>query len=84
MSEPKKEPAIISRYRIFNKNYSRKQMLGEVINLLGSNGYEDFLFIASGPEGTATRIGSDDKDLRWGDLLWMVEKAKGKLLSDDD
>lgn len=84
MPKSKKEPAIISQYRIFHENYSRKQMLGEIVNLLGSNGYEDFLFIAAGPEGTATRIGSDDKDLRWGDLVWMIEKAKAKLLSDDD
>lgn len=80
----KKEPhpIILSRYRRFNRNYKRKELLGEIINLMGSNGYEDFMFIASGKDGRSVRVGSDDRELRYGDLIWLLIGSIHDLLED--
>ena len=77
------KPAIMSRYRMFNRNYSREEFLGEVKNLVSEEGFEDFLIVATGRAGTATRIGSDDKDLRYGDIIWMLKKAEMQFLDDE-
>jgi hypothetical protein len=69
----KKKPEVLSHYRMFNRNYSREELLGEIKNLLNEDGYEDFMFLASGPKGFCSRVGSDDQDLRNGDILWLLK-----------
>lgn len=69
----KKKPEVLSHYRMFNRNYTREELLGEIKNLLEEEGYEDYLFIASGSKGFCSRIGSDTQDLRNGDILWLLK-----------
>jgi hypothetical protein len=68
-----KKPEVLSHYRLFNRNYTKEELLGEIKNLLEEDGYEDFLFIASGPKGFCSRIGSEDQNLRNGDILYLLK-----------
>jgi hypothetical protein len=70
----------ISNYRTFNRNLDPKQMLGEIMTLIESEEYQDFIFIAAGKIRRSLRIGSTDNDLRIGDLLFLLEMAKQEIL----
>ena len=71
---------VISHHRLFNRNLKRAELIGEIKNLVEEERYEDFIFIAEGSNGRAVRIGSDDLDLRYGDLIWMLDGAKKDVL----
>jgi len=83
--DPKKEAIpieqVISLHRSFSRNYSPKELLGEITNLIQSGHYEDFMFVAEGIDGfRSIRIGSKDKDLRIGDLLVLNELIKQDIM----
>jgi len=79
MAAKKIEP--LSLYRNLKRSYNRQEFIEEVSNLLNSdNDYVDFVLVANGPEISSTRFGSTEpKDLRMGDILFMLEKAKHEL-----
>ena len=71
----------ISHHRGFARNYTPEELLGEIINLIKSDDFEDFMFIAGGAKGMRSiRIGSSDRDLRVGDLLLLNEYIKEDIL----
>jgi len=71
----------ISRHRIFKRNYTPSEILGEIKTLIQSGEYKDFMFIANGGNGgRSIRIGSTDRDLRVGDLLFLNELIKEDIL----
>jgi len=74
------ENIILSRHRTFHRNYTPVEFLGEVKNLTSSEDYDDFLVVAIGSGGLSIRIGSRDRELRYGDLIYMLEKAKLDIL----
>lgn len=80
---PKTEKVeIISKYRLFKRNYTPEELLGEITNLIKYGGYEDFMFVAAGDDGLrSTRIGSSDRNLRIGDLLHLLEFIKSDILA---
>ena len=75
------QPEILSFHRSYKRNYTPEQLLGEIKNLIGSGEYEDFMFVAEGWNGNRSiRIGSTDKDLRAGDLLYLNELIKADIM----
>jgi len=69
----------ISSYRSFNRSYKPDELLGEIKNLISCDGYEDFIFIAGGNSGRAMRFSSRDMELRYGDVLLLLELCKDDL-----
>jgi len=71
----------MSHHRNFVRNYSREEFLGEVSNILRDDNYKDFMFVGLGGDGTRSiRIGSEDRDLRIGDLLYLNEIIKEDIM----
>ena len=72
---------IISTHRMFCRNYTPGELLGEITNLIHSGEYEDFMFVAASCSGmNSIRIGSNDRDLRVGDLLLLNELIKEQIM----
>ena len=72
---------IISHHRGFARNYTPEELLGEIINLIKSGDFEDYMFIAGGAKGMRSiRIGSSDRDLRIGDLLLLNKYIEEDIL----
>jgi len=75
------KPILLSSHRIFVRNYSPAELLGEITNIIQSGDYEDFMFIAVGDNGSrAIRIGSKDRGLRIGDLLYLNQLIKENIM----
>ena len=74
------KPIVISKHRMFHRNYTPSELLGEITNLINSGDYEDFFFVASG-EMRSVRIGSKNRDLRIGDLLYLIELIKADIIN---
>lgn len=75
-----KKPTVISHYRLYKRNYSPKELLGEVANLINSEEFEDFIFVAAKGAKRSVRIGSFDRDLRYGDLLLLLKYAEEDVM----
>lgn len=72
---------VLSHHRGFARNYTPEELMGEIINLVNSDDFEDFMFVAGGAKGMRSiRIGSKDRDLRIGDLLLLNEFIKEDIL----
>lgn len=70
---------IMSMHRSYNRNYDPDELLGEIKNLIRSGDYEDYMFVAAGRK-RSIRIGSTDKDLRVGDLLFLNQLIKDDIM----
>ena len=73
-------PVIISEYKMFCRNYTPEELLSEITNLISSGEYEDFMFVAAG-DIRSVRIGSKNKDLRVGDLLYLNQLIKEDIMN---
>jgi len=72
---------VISHHRTFVRNYSREELLGEINNIMRDSSYKDFMFVAVSDEGDrAIRIGSEDRSLRVGDLLFLNQVMKDDIM----
>jgi hypothetical protein len=72
---------VLSHHRGFSRNYTPEELMGEIINLVNSDDFEDFMFIAGGEKGMRSiRIGSRDRDLRIGDLLLLNKYIEEDIL----
>ncbi len=71
----------ISSYRTFTRNYTPEQLLGEIKTLIESERYDDFMFVAAGKE-RSIRIGSTERNLRVGDLLFLNELIKEDIMNE--
>jgi hypothetical protein len=72
---------VLSHHRGFARNYTPEELMGEIINLVNSDDYEDFMFVAAGEKGLRSiRIGSRDRDLRKGDLLLLNKYVEEAIL----
>jgi len=76
------KPVVLSHHRLYKRNYSPNELLGEIANIVKSEDFEDFMFVAAKGVRRSVRIGSFDGDLRMGDLLMLTKFLEMDIVND--